>query len=881
MDPSQNTDTEGSRDLIDLLAEDFVSRLQLGESPTVAEYIEKHPELESEIRDVFPALQMMEQARPNDDTMAATRPRNLKSKERIGDYEIIRKIGQGGMGVVYQARQQSLNRRVALKILPPNVSSDEVFIERFRREAQAAAKLHHTNIVPVFEVGQDGDTIYYAMQFIDGRPLDQIQKEVIKLNEQEPSEAGKSSISELIAGSASTSTGSQTQLHYFKAIAGLGACVADALGFAHERSIIHRDVKPSNLLLDNQGVIWLADFGLAKTGDSDLTETGDFLGTARYMSPERFKGQGDHRGDIYGLGVTLYELVALRRAFTADDRFNLIEQIANQEPTRPSEINRKIPLDLETIILKSMDKDPRRRYQNALEMADDLRRFVDDQPIRARRATFVERALRWTRKHKAQTAAMLSMVVAIAALVIGTISTLQQRNIAIENESLAKRNEKLARKNEGLAKKEAIRADKAAGKARDSLKVTVAALTDLVDSVVKEMRNRPDLISLKMKILANAKAKLIQVTELADDSPEVISLKIRAFNAVGQLSYEIGEYKECKSNYENALQLASGLDSAADYQDDLFQARSDIFSGLAAMAFEKHDQENARALYQKAFDNNRDWVAASPDNLKAQMDYAQSADDLADTYVLLNERNWGRAGELHSTAFDIRIKLREKHPEFYDLEYAIANSHMKLGDMEYGQASNRELKDDVRERYNENANRKFKEALKVCEAIVKSNPGEMRGVRLLAAMHERVADTIRGPDAQTHYMQSIRIKEKLSPMLGMDRNFQRDLAISWGRAALYYHQIDDSKTANEYLSKCLSILRETIKRIPDDGGLRVDEMVTLYQIGSINRGDKQLNAFREAVAIGDQLVKEKRIPPDYGLYKAIQAKLKELVKEDK
>ena len=173
--------------------------------------------------------------------------------------------------------------------------------------------------------------------------------------------------------------------------------------YAHERTIIHRDVKPSNLILDTEGVVWLTDFGLAQTSESQLTETGDFLGTAQYMSPERIRGEGDHRGDIYGLGVTLYELATFRRPFEAADRLQLIDLIARHNPRRPAEINRNIPIDLETIILKAMDPEPRRRYQTAAEMANDLRRFVDDQPIRARRASTVEQMIRWVRRHKAQT----------------------------------------------------------------------------------------------------------------------------------------------------------------------------------------------------------------------------------------------------------------------------------------------------------------------------------------------------------------------------------------------------------------------------------------------------------------------------------------------
>ena len=204
-------------------------------------------------------------------------------------------------------------------------------------------------------------------------------------------------------------------------MAQIGRQAAQGLAYAHARGIVHRDIKPSNLLLDTAGIVWITDFGLAKAEDDGLTATGDILGTLRYMAPERFRGEGDGRADIYALGLTLYELLTLRPAYDASDRLKLIEQIKSEEPTRPRSIDSRIPRDLETIVLKAIEKEPDRRYQTAEAMAEDLRRFLADEPIQARQAATAERYWRWARHHP--TIAVLGAVLT-ALLVLATIGSL-------------------------------------------------------------------------------------------------------------------------------------------------------------------------------------------------------------------------------------------------------------------------------------------------------------------------------------------------------------------------------------------------------------------------------------------------------------------------
>jgi len=378
----------GERDAVEQLAEEFLERYRRGERPSVSEYASAYPDLAASIRELFPAIAMLE-------NMGDAGSADLS--RRLGDFRILREVGRGGMGVVYEAVQVSLGRHVALKVLPRTGLGGDTGRERFLREARAAALLHHPNIVPVFGVGEHDGVHYYAMQFIAGQGLDSVLRQVQAARGQAKTRAGEATSG---AGSVPGLSSSGSRAAYFRNIARLGEQVARALAYAHEQGVLHRDIKPSNLILDTKGTPWVADFGLAKTGDDgDLTHTGDLVGTLRYMAPERLRGESDPRADVYSLGVTLYELLTLRPAFPEADRARLIEHVAHAEPPAPRRLDPAIPRDLETIVLTAMAKEPRGRYASAAAFADDLQRFLDDRPIRARRAAPPERAWRWCRRN--------------------------------------------------------------------------------------------------------------------------------------------------------------------------------------------------------------------------------------------------------------------------------------------------------------------------------------------------------------------------------------------------------------------------------------------------------------------------------------------------
>ncbi|MBY0528474.1 MAG: protein kinase [Gemmataceae bacterium] len=377
---------ESASDLVRVL-DQYLADLQAGKAVDRVELLAAHPELAAQLEQCLAGIEFVHQAARA----------GAETPTQLGDFRIVREIGRGGMGVVYEAEQVSLKRRVALKVLRFGAAPDAEAMQRFQREAETVARLHHTNIVPVFAIGCEQGVHYYAMQFIEGRSLQEVQKEATRHGGTlDPAEAAR-----------------------------CGLQAAEALAYAHQRGVIHRDIKPSNLLLDDEKVLWLSDFGLAKRADEvTMTATGMLLGTPRYMSPEQattLQKPLDHRTDIYSLGATLYELATGRPVFDAETAQAVISQILHTEPVPPRRIQASLPRDLETIILKCLAKEPDQRYSTAQALADDLRAFREGRPIKARRPSVLERARRWVRKNRRSLALMIATATLAALVAVGAV----------------------------------------------------------------------------------------------------------------------------------------------------------------------------------------------------------------------------------------------------------------------------------------------------------------------------------------------------------------------------------------------------------------------------------------------------------------------------
>jgi eukaryotic-like serine/threonine-protein kinase len=505
-----SNDPSSLPDPLEPILESFLIRVRRGERPSIKDYADRYPAQAVDIHGLLPPLVEMELAaqargqrspsileavtslRAAGGRVAGSRGSDESGEtdlKQLGDYKILSKIGGGGMGIVYEAERVTLRSRVALKVIRPKYRGRDDYVLSFLDEARAAASLHHTNIVTVFDYGQHEGIPFYAMQFIAGHSLDKVLVDVKRLEreaatgalaengldetlgptrslERSPGpvldvdlrtvsigllrgqfdstppaataaaflrEAGATvsrpaaaeegdrptGYSGLGAATGSSRSGAAF-LRYQREIARIGAQVADALDYAHKRKVIHRDIKPHNILLDALGNPWITDFGLAKLRRTE--EASDplaFAGTLRYMSPERFHGNSDGRDDIYALGATLYELLALRPVFDDRNALGLIHKIENEPPVPIRKVDRRIHPDLAAIIAKTLAKDPADRYQAAGEMRDDLRRFIEGRPVGPRPRPFHSRFWLWCRRNPWLAAASIAAAVMTTALAIG------------------------------------------------------------------------------------------------------------------------------------------------------------------------------------------------------------------------------------------------------------------------------------------------------------------------------------------------------------------------------------------------------------------------------------------------------------------------------
>ncbi|HJZ93875.1 MAG TPA: serine/threonine-protein kinase [Gemmataceae bacterium] len=533
---------------LDELTEEFARRWRAGERPSIEEYADRYPQWADEIRDVFPTVQMMEDLKPRPaDPTEPNLPTNngTPAPQRLGEFRIIQELGRGGMGVVYEAVQESLGRHVALKVLPAHLLANEKLRARFHRESHAAARLHHTNIVPVFGVGEDAGLCYYVMQLIPGRGLDEVLKD----------EGGRMKDE--------TNHPSSFILHPSQ-VARIGAQAADALAYAHSQGVLHRDIKPSNLLLDDRGQVWVTDFGVAKlVEEAHLTQSGDLVGTLKYMPPERFAGQSDARGDVYGLGITLYELLAGRPAFPDTTPQHLIHLITQADVPRLRKANPAVPPDLETIVLKAAARDPAQRYQTAAALAEDLRRFLDDRPILARRISPAGLAWRWCRRNPVTAGSLATVFLLMVAVTVVSVVSYVRTSAANQEAQKALASETAQREHAEATSELAL---DALNRIYDRFAPTRLVVTPPSDDAGAELPVQPALPPEAVRLLEDSLQTYEKIARSSREFPRLQAQAAEANHRIGDIRQRLGRFDESVIAYRTAIDLYAHLpaESAAD-----------------------------------------------------------------------------------------------------------------------------------------------------------------------------------------------------------------------------------------------------------------------------------------------------------------------------
>lgn len=765
-------------ELLEMIVADFTRLTREGSRPEIATYQQKYPRIAGDIEDVLSSVAMIEGLKSETQASAPSantcRNRELSQRERIGEYLLMREIGRGGMGVVFEAVHQSLGRRVALKVMLEKEFESEKQVARFRREAQAAAKLHHTNIVSVFGVGESGGYHYYVMEFIDGISLKSALKSLTfegragelpnstRLDHTltrvaESHDETHASARAFRDGASSESTpggfshgedleefdvehcqefleqslGSKHSDRY-QWVGSIGAQVADALGYSHEMGILHRDVKPANLMLDKKGQVWITDFGLVKFADEEkITRTGAVLGTPQYLAPESLKGCYDQKSETYCLGLSLYELASLSPAFAPGSHAELFHRVIHETPKSLHKIDSLIPQDLATVIEKAISKDPKNRYQSAHELRDDLRAFVEDRPISARRPSLRERAVRWTRKNPWLAAlTSLSSVLVLSTAVTATwawavtnraYSDLQGESVKKESAlKQAKDNLEMANMQQTLADLNASLAADSEQQARASLRrseANVKLMVETFDGLFHEY--------------------------LRGDVGDTEALDFSGFNELAGIEISIdqrdaGYLNKMADFYERFARQNEGNQALLDDA-----ARG--WRRVANINLLVGENENAILSYERAVDAYREIQELNPESAEALINLVSTRSEMSNAV----RRGVGKNGTTFvEPEMLIRANLNaiENHPrrDEAQVQFALAETLTALASAEVYMliadnvvdsqrpSGNRRFPQSKRNqaRYDKHAKRNVSRAIEIANDLIESDPDDI-GYRLL------------------------------------------------------------------------------------------------------------------------------------------------------
>jgi len=728
--PSQPSTDASLESLLGEVAGEYFDRLTGGERPEIEDYVERYPEIAEQIRAAFPALQVVGDSRAGSELPRVDS--DLAGRKTLGDFRILHELGRGGMGVVYEAEQLSMGRRVALKVLPFAALAQDKSLQRFRNEVRAAGALNHPNIVPIHSVGEERGVHFFAMQLIRGQTMAEVITQLVRLqNSGQPLQ--DTSISQTLSvtgvldfgGSAneptqefstvkdddldvvstpSTDTRRETKARistegqtdsrptFVRSAVRLGVQAAEALQHAHDEGVLHRDIKPGNLMLDAQGQLFITDFGLARIEtDVGVTMTGDIVGTLRYMSPEQALAKRiviDHRSDIYSLGVTLYELLTLRPPFDGEHRQELLKQIAFEDPPKPCQISRSIPRELETVILKAIEKNPDERYSTAAELSEDLQAFLEDRPIKAKPPTLFQRTAKWSRRHKplvwsASLSIVFLMVAGLILLAISNQVVTKERNQKAA--ALTQRTTALSAKDDALAEK-----DKALAVADANFEKAREAVDQMLTRVgAGRLMDVPRMTAIRAELLQDALKFYETLLQQDPDNLLVRSQMANAECSLGTVLKTLAQNPEAESRIHSAITTQEDLVKKSP-DNRMFRSRlAGSYNNLGwllggpRIKESENAHRSATALYESLMANNPKepsyrWELAHSYQSIADCLNSQGQLDEAETFArqalgLFRVSDTG-GRDFHSAAYSKLAKILQGKNEYEQADTAFANA---------------------------------------------------------------------------------------------------------------------------------------------------------------------------------------------------------------
>ncbi|MDB4534744.1 protein kinase, partial [Vicingaceae bacterium] len=809
------------------IADRFTEELELGQTPDIEAYLAQHADFSQVLR---PLLTALEEIKTGGLELIADDP---KSQKVLGDFRIVREIARGGMGIVYEAEQVSMGRKVALKVLPFASMIDAKPLERFRNEVRAVASLGHPHIVSVYSTGEERGVHYYAMQLIRGQSLVAVIKELQAMSSEEGALSG-SSISEIMArsstnGSASDDSDpndlgeqgresendqaqqdtrahannrtvkSETNRNYYSNVARLGIQAAEALAHAHEHGIIHRDIKPGNLMLDAGGQLFVTDFGLARMEAAGVTMTGDWLGTPRYMSPEQALGKQvviDHRADIYSLGVTLYELLTLKPAFDANDRQELLRQIAHDEPARPRTVNSRIPRDLETILLKSISKSRDDRYDSAQEISDDLQCFLEDKPIKAKPATLVQRGTKWALRHKPLVASAAAfLILASLGLAISNYLILQERDSAQQERTIAEGERATAQNERDEARLQGKRADQNFRRAQAAVDQYLTKVSE------NELLDVPSLQTLRKELLELALTYYQEFIKDRADDPSLQAELSAAHFRVGKITAHIGSKPNSIESHRIALtlreQLVKANPESTDYQSQLAISRYELAEQLRAIG----ETPEATELLENIIRDSNELDARDAGDLESRTIRARAFHGLG--RVQISTGDFVNSVHSYQKAIDIQQVLVNEDPGADKRMYVLASSFTNLGVAQSMQGNKSE------------ALASHEEALTIYRQLVKLRPDVLNyRYGLALAFSNLAAQPEKSAEAHALITQAIDIQKELVKENPVVADYQFGLATGYCNLAEVHKQNGNSNEEIKILLAGIDILKSLTEKHP-------------------------------------------------------------------